>query len=76
MMLPVSINIALILLGLAACPTGEQRSTAEDIAHRVQDRDTGRDSRVTLRMKLYDRHDRARARADADFPARRQAGHA
>jgi hypothetical protein len=37
--------------------------TAEAIARRVQDRDTGRDSRSTMRMKLYDRHGRARERA-------------
>lgn len=37
--------------------------TAEAIARRVQDRDTGRDSRSTLRMKLFDRHGRARERA-------------
>ena len=37
--------------------------TAEAIARRVQDRDTGRDSRSTMRMKLFDRHGRARERA-------------
>lgn len=37
--------------------------TALDIARRVQDRDTGRDSRASLRMKLYDRHARVRERA-------------
>jgi len=39
-----------------------QRLTADDIARRVQDRDTGKDSRSTLRMKLFDRHGRARER--------------
>lgn len=33
------------------------------VARRVQDRDTGRDSRSTMRMKLFDRHGRARERA-------------
>ncbi len=37
--------------------------SADEIARRVQDRDTGRDSRSTLRMKLFDRHGRARERA-------------
>lgn len=37
--------------------------TAEQVARRVQDRDTGRDSRSTLRMKLFDRRGRARERA-------------
>jgi hypothetical protein len=36
--------------------------TADEVARRVRDRDTGRDSRATLRMKLFDRHDRARER--------------
>ena len=40
-----------------------QRLTAEAVARRVQDRDTGRDSRAALRMKLYDRRGRARDRA-------------
>lgn len=39
-----------------------QRLSADEVARRVRDRDTGRDSRATLRMKLYDRHDRARER--------------
>ena len=67
-MATVSINIAAAVLWAvlgAAVPLTfpfGQRLTAEDIARRVQDRDTGRDSRVTLRMKLYDRHDRVRER--------------
>jgi hypothetical protein len=40
-----------------------QRLTADEIARRMQDRDTGRDSRAIMRMKLYDRHDRARERS-------------
>src|SRR3954463_11279873 len=37
--------------------------TAEQIARRVQGRDTGRDSRAEMRMKLFDRHGRVRERA-------------
>lgn len=37
--------------------------TADAIARRVRDRDTGRDSRSAMRMKLFDRHGRARERA-------------
>lgn len=37
--------------------------TAEQIARRVRDRDTGRDSRAALRMKLFDRRGRERERA-------------
>jgi hypothetical protein len=47
-------------IGVSATPPA---LTAEQIARRVQDRDTGRDSRAEMRMKLYDRHNRARERA-------------
>ena len=40
-----------------------QRLTADEIARRVQDRDTGRDSRSSLRMRLFDPHGRSRERA-------------
>ena len=52
----------LLVAALALLATGSQQLTADDIARRVQDRDTGRDSRAALRMKLYDRHGRARER--------------
>jgi Outer membrane lipoprotein-sorting protein len=42
---------------------GQSRLSAADVARRVQDRDTGRDARSALRMKLYDRHNRVRERA-------------
>ena len=41
----------------------QARLTADEIARRVRDRDTGRDSRAEMRMKLFDRHGRARERA-------------
>jgi hypothetical protein len=41
----------------------QPRLTGEEIARRIQDRDTGRDSRSSLRMKLFDRHGRVRERA-------------
>jgi hypothetical protein len=34
----------------------------EAVARRVQDRDLGRDSRMTFRMRLFDRHNRVRER--------------
>jgi outer membrane lipoprotein-sorting protein len=37
--------------------------SAAEIARRVEDRDTGRDSRAELRMKLFDRRGRVRDRA-------------
>jgi hypothetical protein len=37
--------------------------SAAEIARRVRDRDTGRDSRAELRMKLFDRRGRVRERA-------------
>jgi Outer membrane lipoprotein-sorting protein len=37
--------------------------TADAVARQIQDRDTGRDSAATMRMKLFDRHGRVRERA-------------
>ena len=55
--------VAALLTGLLLAPAaGRQPLTAEAIARRVQDRDTGRDSRASMRMKLFDRHNRARER--------------
>jgi outer membrane lipoprotein-sorting protein len=51
-------------LSAAAVESGAaaQRLSAADVARRAQDRDTGRDARSTMRMKLYDRHNRMRER--------------
>jgi hypothetical protein len=49
-------------LTTAAQPPQPSRLTADAIARRIQDRDTGRDSRFTMRMKLADRHGRIRER--------------
>ncbi len=49
-----------ILVDAAPLP---QRLTADEIARRVQDRNTGRDSRAAMRMKLHDRRGRVRERA-------------
>jgi hypothetical protein len=48
--------------------------TAEQIARSVQDRDTGRDSRAELRMKLFDRRGRPRERALTLLTMRRPEG--
>ena len=50
---------------LAPAPRARQPApvTAEAVARHVQDRNTGRDSRSSMRMKLFDRHGRARERA-------------
>jgi hypothetical protein len=56
----------LLLLGSripAAQRASQSSPTADEIARRVQDRDTGRDSRAEMRMKLFDRHGRVRERA-------------
>jgi len=60
------IRVALTaLLALAALQpaAGQPKLSAADIARRVQDRDTGRDSRAAMRMKLFDRQNRVRERA-------------
>jgi hypothetical protein len=62
-------SIALLILAAAVLggggmdAAGRQRLTADEVARRVQDRNTGRDSRASMRMKLYDRRDRVRERA-------------
>jgi hypothetical protein len=40
-----------------------QAPTADWVAQQAQDRNTGRDSRMAMRMKLFDRHGRMRERA-------------
>jgi hypothetical protein len=39
-----------------------QRPAPEWVAHQIENRDTGRDSRAEMRMRLYDRRDRVRER--------------
>jgi hypothetical protein len=55
--------LVLLLVCVGSAPVSQPRLTADDIARRVQDRDTGRDSRSSMRMKLFDRHGRVRERA-------------
>ncbi|HXG54158.1 MAG TPA: outer membrane lipoprotein-sorting protein [Vicinamibacterales bacterium] len=55
--------IALALVVPIALVGAQPRLDADQVARRVQDRDTGRDSRSTLRMKLFDRQSRVRERA-------------
>lgn len=61
-MIRVALTILLALVTLQP-GAGVQKLTADDIARRVQDRDTGRDSRAGMRMKLFDRQNRPRERA-------------
>ena len=51
-----------ITAALTASAQPSLRLTADEVARRIQDRDTGRDSQVTMRMKLADRHGRIRER--------------
>jgi hypothetical protein len=53
------LSLLLALVAVAPPPS----LTADQVARRVQDRETGRDSRADLRMKLFDRRDRVRERA-------------
>jgi hypothetical protein len=61
--------VAAIAIVVAASPIPQLSArqtpplTPDAVARRIQDRDTGRDSRSTMRMKLYDRHQRLRERA-------------
>ncbi len=56
----VFVEIAASARGLL--PVQATPLTAAAVAERVQDRDTGRDSRITMRMKLADRRGRFRER--------------
>ena len=49
--------IAMVVAGASA------QQNADWVARQIQDRDTGRDSRAELRMRLYDRQGRVRERA-------------
>ena len=55
-------------------PVGTRIERTEQIARHVQDRDTGKDSRAELRMKLYDRRGRVRDRALSLLTLRRASG--
>src|SRR5215218_1469847 len=63
-----------LCLAVTAAPPRPSALTAEQIARNVQDRDTGRDSRAELRMKLFDRRGRARDRALTLLTLRRTEG--
>jgi len=65
---------ACLLLAVLQPPRPAAAPTAEQIARQVQDRDTGRDSRAELRMKLFDRRGRARDRALTLLTLRRTEG--
>ncbi len=75
---PVTLAWALLAAALAAAGVGTSRDlltaagstidqapvlTADAVARRIQDRNIGRDSRSSMRMKLFDRHNRVRERA-------------
>ena len=61
-MIRVALTALIALAALQPAPA-QQKLSAADIARQVQDRDTGRDSRAAMRMKLFDRQNRARERA-------------
>jgi hypothetical protein len=63
-----------LVLAVFQPPRASTAPTAEQIARSVQDRDTGRDSRAELRMKLFDRRGRARDRALTLLTMRRAEG--
>src|SRR5829696_5781514 len=68
-------SVLLVLcLGVAAAQPRPAALTADQIARNVQDRDTGRDSRAELRMKLFDRRGRVRDRALTLLTLRRPEG--
>ena len=61
-MIPVVLLLLVLAAGSTATLPQASPLSADAVARRVQDRDTGRDSRMTFRMRLFDRHNRARER--------------
>jgi hypothetical protein len=56
-------RLLLASLFCASLATVTGQATPEGVARQIQDRETGRDSRAELRMRLFDRQGRARERA-------------
>jgi hypothetical protein len=73
-MRPIVLALSLALSALAAPAASPAALTAEQVARNVQDRDTGKDSKAELRMKLFDRRGRPRDRALTLMTLRRSAG--
>src|SRR5688572_23165980 len=57
------LRLLVLLLFAAGVVNVSAQPTAEWVARQIQDRDTGRDSRAELRMRLHDRQGRVRERA-------------
>jgi len=55
-------------------PAGSPETRGEWLARRVEDRDTGRDARLAMRMRLFDRQGRVRERALTLLALRSAAG--
>ena len=55
-------RLLVVLLAVAVVALDGQALTSDVVARRVQERDTGRDSRAEMRMRLFDRQGRARER--------------
>src|SRR5688572_30012973 len=55
-------------------PVKSAALSAQDVARQVQDRDTGRDSRAEMRMRLFDRQGRVRERVMTLLTLRGTAG--
>jgi hypothetical protein len=73
-MRPIVLALSLALSALAVPAASPAALTAEQVARNVQDRDTGKDSKAELRMKLFDRRGRPRDRALTLMTLRRSAG--
>jgi len=58
-----SVLLSAVVVTAAAAARQAPAVTAESVARQIQDRNTGRDSRSAMRMKLVDRHDRVRERS-------------
>ena len=62
-MVQVLAVFAAVVVAITSFAAAQAQDTAEWVARQVRDRNTGRDSRAELRMRLYDRQGRVRERA-------------
>ena len=61
---PCALIASLVAVLAAQAPSSPPNGlTADAVAQQAHDRNTGRDSRMAMRMKLFDRHGRVRERA-------------
>ena len=60
---PVNCFLILLFLNTGAGNGFSQNNRGDWLAHQIENRETGKDARLSIRMRLFDRQERARERA-------------